>query len=173
MKRSLPFSLIAVTCVVLVGCDRCSKKADPAATTAAIDQPAATDPATAAQTEGAAAPAAAAPAAEAPAELEKTDIKEGTGAEAQKDKKVSVFYTGSLLNGTVFDSSKDRSSPFSFVLGTGSVIAGWDQGIEGMKEGGKRKLVIPAKLAYGERAVGGVIPPNSTLVFEIELIKVE
>jgi len=73
----------------------------------------------------------------------------------------------------VFDSSKDRSSPFSFVLGTGSVIAGWDQGIEGMKEGGKRKLVIPAKLAYGERAVGGVIPPNSTLVFEIELIKVE
>ena len=173
MKRSLPFSLIAVTCVVLVGCDRCSKKADPAATTAAIDQPAATDPATAAQTEGASAPAAAAPAAEGPAELEKTDIKEGTGAEAQKGKKVSVFYTGSLLNGTVFDSSKDRSSPFSFVLGTGSVIAGWDQGIEGMKEGGKRKLVIPAKLAYGERAVGGVIPPNSTLVFEIELIKVE
>jgi len=173
MKRSLPFSLIAVTCVVLVGCDRCSKKADPAATTAAIDQPAATDPATAAQTEGAAAPAAAAPAAEAPAELEKTDIKEGTGAEAQKGKKVSVFYTGSLLNGTVFDSSKDRSSPFSFVMGSGGVIAGWDQGIEGMKEGGKRKLVIPAKLAYGERAVGGVIPANSTLVFEIELVKVE
>jgi len=164
MKKSLPFSLIAVACVILAGCDRCSKKADPAATTAAIDQPATTT---------------AAPAAEAPKDvvgdgtLQITEIKEGTGAEAQKGKKVSVFYTGSLTNGTVFDSSKDRSSPFNFVLGSGMVIAGWDQGVEGMKEGGKRKLVIPAKLAYGERAVGGVIPPNSTLVFEIELVKVE
>ena len=171
MKKSLPFSLIAVACVILAGCDRCSKKADPAATTAAMDQPATTNPATTAQS--------AAPAAEAPKEvaddgtLQITEIKEGTGAVAQKGKKVSVFYTGLLTNGTVFDSSKDRSSPFNFVLGSGMVIAGWDQGVEGMKEGGKRKLVIPAKLAYGERAVGGVIPPNSTLVFEIELVKVE
>ena len=105
--------------------------------------------------------------------LQITDIKSGNGAVAAEGKKVSVNYTGTLLNGTKFDSNKDRGTPFSFVLGSGMVIAGWDQGLKGMKEGGVRKLVIPPNLAYGNRSVGGVIPPNSTLVFEIELLKVE
>lgn len=105
--------------------------------------------------------------------LKVTDVKVGSGAEAVDGKKVTVHYTGTLENGTKFDSSRDRGSPFPFVLGSGMVIAGWEQGVKGMKEGGIRKLVIPPNLAYGNRSVGGVIPPNSTLLFEIELLKVE
>ena len=82
-------------------------------------------------------------------------------------------YTGWLTNGTKFDSSKDHGQPFSFQLGGGQVIKGWDEGVDGMKVGGKRKLTIPPELAYGSRAVGGVIPPNSTLVFEVELLGVK
>jgi FKBP-type peptidyl-prolyl cis-trans isomerase len=106
-------------------------------------------------------------------ELVITDVKVGKGPEAVDGKKVTVHYTGTLENGTKFDSSKDRGTPFPFILGSGMVIAGWEKGVLGMKEGGVRKLVIPSHLAYGERSVGGVIPPNSTLVFEIELLKVE
>ncbi len=106
-------------------------------------------------------------------ELVITDVKVGKGPEAVDGKKVTVHYTGTLENGTKFDSSKDRGTPFPFILGSGMVIAGWEKGVIGMKEGGVRKLVIPSHLAYGERSVGGVIPPNSTLVFEIELLKVE
>jgi FKBP-type peptidyl-prolyl cis-trans isomerase len=97
----------------------------------------------------------------------------GTGDEAVAGKTVFVNYTGTLENGTKFDSSYDRGEPIEFVLGTGRVIKGWDMGIAGMKVGGKRRLVIPADLAYGNRAVGGVIPANAVLVFEVELVGVK
>lgn len=96
----------------------------------------------------------------------------GTGAEAVAGRKVSVHYTGWLTNGSKFDSSKDRNDPFDFPLGAGHVIKGWDEGVQGMKEGGVRKLTIPPQLGYGARGAGGVIPPNATLVFEVELLKV-
>lgn len=108
------------------------------------------------------------------AKLETTDIQVGTGAEAVDGKNVTVHYTGTLKSdGSKFDSSLDRGEPFSFVLGTGQVIQGWDQGVAGMKVGGKRKLVIPAALAYGEQSPSPAIPPNSDLVFEVELLGVE
>ncbi len=100
------------------------------------------------------------------------DIQVGTGAEAKAGNKVSVHYVGTLTNGNKFDSSRDRGKPFEFSLGAGQVIKGWDQGVAGMKIGGKRKLTIPPHLGYGARGAGGVIPPNATLVFEVELIKV-
>ena len=96
----------------------------------------------------------------------------GTGDEAKQGKLVSVHYTGWLTNGTKFDSSKDRGQPFQFPLGRGHVIQGWDEGVQGMKVGGKRKLTIPAALGYGTRGAGGVIPPNATLLFEVELLGV-
>ncbi|MFV9473628.1 FKBP-type peptidyl-prolyl cis-trans isomerase [Advenella sp. RU8] len=100
------------------------------------------------------------------------DIEAGTGEEAKSGQHVTVHYTGWLLdNGKKFDSSKDRNQPFSFPLGAGHVIKGWDQGVAGMKIGGKRKLTIPASLGYGSRGAGGVIPPNATLVFEVELLE--
>lgn len=105
-------------------------------------------------------------------ELKVEDLKPGTGTEAQKGKKITVNYLGTLVDGTKFDSSYDRDQPFSFVLGSGQVIAGWDQGLIGMKVGGKRKLIIPPNLGYGNQAVGN-IPPNSTLIFEVELLSVE
>lgn len=101
------------------------------------------------------------------------DAQVGTGAEAVTGKVVSVHYTGWLTNGTEFDSSRKRGVPFEFKLGDRKVIAGWDQGVVGMKVGGKRKLTIPPQLAYGEKGIGGVIPPNATLVFEVELMGVQ
>jgi peptidylprolyl isomerase/FKBP-type peptidyl-prolyl cis-trans isomerase FkpA len=101
------------------------------------------------------------------------ETKVGTGAEAVTGNSVMVHYTGWLTNGTKFDSSKDRKEPFSFQLGAGQVIKGWDQGVAGMKVGGVRKLTIPPDLGYGASgAGGGLIPPNSTLVFEVELLGV-
>ncbi|HXI83115.1 MAG TPA: FKBP-type peptidyl-prolyl cis-trans isomerase [Verrucomicrobiae bacterium] len=105
-------------------------------------------------------------------ELKIEDTKVGTGAEAAAGKQVTVHYTGWLTDGTKFDSSKDHGQPFSFQLGAGQVIKGWDQGVAGMKVGGIRKLTIPSSLGYGERGAGGVIPPNATLVFEVELLGV-
>jgi FKBP-type peptidyl-prolyl cis-trans isomerase len=104
--------------------------------------------------------------------LEINDVTVGTGAEAKAGDKVTVHYTGTLLDGTVFDSSKTRGTPFEFTLGAGQVIKGWDEGVLGMKVGGARKLVIPPDLAYGARQVGP-IPPNSTLTFVVELLKIE
>lgn len=105
-------------------------------------------------------------------ELKIEDLKIGSGAEAVSGKAVTVNYRGTLTDGTQFDSSYDRGTPFTFNLGAGEVIQGWDMGVKGMKIGGKRKLTIPSELGYGARAVGS-IPPNSTLVFEVELLKVE
>ena len=98
------------------------------------------------------------------------DTVVGEGAEAQAGQFVTVHYTGWLTNGSKFDSSKDRNDPFQFPLGRGHVIKGWDEGVQGMKIGGTRKLTIPAELGYGARGAGGVIPPNATLVFEVELL---
>lgn len=107
-------------------------------------------------------------------ELQIIDEVAGTGASAAAGDSVTVNYVGSLTNGTVFDASANHGTTgFTFALGAGQVIKGWDQGIAGMKEGGKRKLVIPAALAYGNQAVGNVIPANSTLIFEVELLKVQ
>jgi FKBP-type peptidyl-prolyl cis-trans isomerase FkpA len=115
-----------------------------------------------------------------PKELQKIDVKQGTGAEAQTGKVVIVNYTGWLYDATApdgkgkkFDSSLDRKVPFGFFLGEGKVIKGWDQGVVGMKTGGRRMLIIPADLGYGERGAGGVIPPNATLIFDIDLLEVK
>jgi FKBP-type peptidyl-prolyl cis-trans isomerase FkpA len=112
--------------------------------------------------------------------LMQADIQLGTGAEATNGKRLSMHYTGWLYNpgepknrGTKFDSSLDRGEPFSFVLGQGQVIRGWDVGVAGMKVGGKRTLVIPSSMGYGARGAGRVIPPNATLVFEVELLGVQ
>ena len=108
--------------------------------------------------------------------LKYTDTTVGTGAEATSGHKVSVHYTGWLYNndkkGAKFDSSLDRGQPFSFPLGGHQVTQGWDEGVAGMKVGGKRELTIPPELGYGSRGAGGVIPPNATLLFEVELLKV-
>jgi FKBP-type peptidyl-prolyl cis-trans isomerase len=101
------------------------------------------------------------------------DLKPGTGAEAKAGNKVKVHYTGWLTDGKKFDSSVDRGEPFEFKLGSGMVIKGWDEGVAGMKIGGKRQLQIPANLAYGARGAGGVIPPNANLIFDVELLGVE
>lgn len=115
-----------------------------------------------------------------PTELKKIDVKQGTGAEAVSGKPVVVHYTGWLFDpakpdnkGNKFDSSRDRGQPFSFPLGGGRVIKGWDEGVAGMKVGGQRTLVIPANMAYGERGAGGVIPPNAVLIFDVELLEVK
>lgn len=115
-----------------------------------------------------------------PTELTKIDVKQGTGAEAVTGKPVIVHYTGWLYDpakpdnkGNKFDSSRDRQVPFGFILGAGKVIKGWDEGVVGMKAGGQRTLVIPPSYGYGERGAGGVIPPNATLIFDVELIEVK
>ncbi|MDB9511867.1 FKBP-type peptidyl-prolyl cis-trans isomerase [Kamptonema animale CS-326] len=107
-----------------------------------------------------------------PSGLKYTEIKEGDGAEPKTGQTVVVHYTGTLENGTKFDSSRDRGSPFQFKIGVGQVIKGWDEGVGTMKVGGRRKLIIPPELGYGARGAGGVIPPNATLIFDVELLKI-
>ncbi len=105
-------------------------------------------------------------------ELKIEELAPGSGAEAKAGMTVDVHYTGWLTTGTKFDSSLDRGKPFSFKLGAGQVIKGWDQGVVGMRVGGKRRLTIPSHLAYGDRGFPGAIPPGATLVFEVELLGV-
>jgi FKBP-type peptidyl-prolyl cis-trans isomerase len=113
-------------------------------------------------------------------ELKKIDVKQGTGAEAVAGRPVLVHYTGWLYDpsaeggkGAKFDSSRDRGVPFGFFLGAGKVIKGWDEGVAGMKTGGQRTLIIPPSMGYGARGAGNVIPPNATLIFDVELIEVK
>jgi FKBP-type peptidyl-prolyl cis-trans isomerase FkpA len=108
-----------------------------------------------------------------PSGLQYDDLAVGEGAAASSGHYVTVHYTGWLADGKKFDSSLDRGDPFAFNLGKGQVIAGWDEGVQGMKVGGKRKLTIPPDLGYGQFGAGGVIPPNATLLFEVELLGVE
>src|SRR2546429_994998 len=115
-----------------------------------------------------------------PSELKKIDVKQGNGAEAVSGKPVIVHYTGWIYDdskpdkkGAKFDSSRDRQVPFGFFLGAGKVIRGWDEGVVGMKVGGQRTLIIPPAMGYGERGAGGVIPPNATLIFDVELLEVK
>jgi FKBP-type peptidyl-prolyl cis-trans isomerase len=115
-----------------------------------------------------------------PNELQKIEVKQGGGAEAVSGRPVVVHYTGWIYDeskpdkkGAKFDSSRDRGTPFGFPLGGGKVIKGWDEGVVGMKVGGQRTLVIPPQMGYGERGAGGVIPPNATLIFDVELLEVK
>ncbi len=108
-----------------------------------------------------------------PSGLKYVELKEGTGATPQTGQTVEVHYVGTLENGTKFDSSRDRGQPFSFKIGVGQVIKGWDEGLSTMKVGGRRQLIIPSELGYGARGAGGVIPPNATLLFDVELLGVK
>lgn len=108
-----------------------------------------------------------------PSGLQYIDVVQGTGDEARAGQRVTVHYTGWLTNGQKFDSSRDRNDPFQFGLGRGQVIAGWDNGVQGMRVGGQRRLIIPPDLGYGPQGAGGVIPPNATLIFDVELLKVQ
>ncbi|MBI3637943.1 MAG: FKBP-type peptidyl-prolyl cis-trans isomerase [Candidatus Rokubacteria bacterium] len=110
---------------------------------------------------------------ETPSGLRYVEIQVGTGAQPKTGDSVRVHYTGWLENGTKFDSSRDRGEPLEFPVGRGRVISGWDEGVESMKVGGKRKLIIPSNLGYGTLGAGGIIPPNATLIFEVELVGIK
>jgi peptidylprolyl isomerase len=107
-----------------------------------------------------------------PSGLQYIEVVPGTGDEARTGQRVTVHYTGWLTNGTKFDSSRDKNRPFPFNLGAGGVIRGWDEGVAGMRVGGQRRLIIPPNLGYGASGAGGVIPPNATLIFDVELLQV-
>lgn len=160
------FLVLALLALALAGCQKTQSDATSATPTAGaptgMSGAATTTPPSAATTKEVTMPTG----------LKYEDVVVGTGAEAQKGKRVSVHYTGRLQDGTKFDSSLDRGEPYTFVLGSGSVIQGWDEGLVGMKVGGKRKLTIPPSMGYGPSGMGP-IPPNATLLFDCELMDVQ
>src|SRR6185437_13830433 len=160
------FGLIGITALAVIALGACTKHEQAQNTTAPATNQAAT-------TQQAVAPASTTTTQAPVTELQVQDIKVGNGAEAKPGKIVTVHYTGTLTDGKKFDSSLDRGQPFKFHLGAGEVIQGWDKGLVGMKVGGERKLIIPPQMAYGERGAGGVIPPNATLIFDVQLLAVE
>jgi len=162
----------AMLILALAGCQNEKTSTPSTSSTPETTTDAASGAAPAMTEESQASPAPAADEVSLPGGLKVQDIVVGTGAEAKDGMKVSVHYTGWLTDGTKFDSSLDRGQPFPFTLGTGAVIKGWDQGVKGMRVGGKRRLTIPPDLAYGERGYPPVIPPNAPLVFEVELLGV-
>jgi FKBP-type peptidyl-prolyl cis-trans isomerase len=165
MKNHLSTRLFVLAVVTVITASACTKKEEVKTTETTTTQ--ATNPSTAASMTGSTATTnAMAP------KVEMQDTVVGKGAEAVNGKSVTVHYTGTLKDGTKFDSSVDRKEPFTFTLGAGQVIKGWEQGIVGMKVGGKRKLTIPPELAYGANAVGA-IPANSVLIFDVELLEVK
>lgn len=162
MRKNISLVTFTITSVlVLAFAGACTKKdgqPTAAATTPAPTETAAvTAPASAAATDA----------------LKTEEIKVGDGAVAEAGKTVTVHYVGRLADGKQFDASADHGQPFTFNLGAGQVIKGWDQGVQGMKVGGKRKLIVPPSLGYGEAGAGNAIPPNATLTFEVELLKVQ
>lgn len=172
MRRHGPVATAAFVLLVLLACGAflvasCSEESGGAAASASPTQPPEASPSGARKHSGPVATD------EEATELQIEDIEAGTGAEAKTGDTVTVHYTGWLTDGTQFDSSVDRGEPFTFVLGQGDVIQGWDQGVAGMKVGGTRRLVIPSDLAYGDAGAGDVIPPGATLVFEVELLDVQ
>lgn len=160
----LAAALLVVGALALVGCSGDKTQAETESTT--------TEPATDQAAEPTEPEATEPVAGETVSELIIEDTKVGKGAVAEAGKLITVHYTGYLTDGTKFDSSVDAGKPFSFTLGGGEVIAGWDQGFDGMKVGGKRKLTIPADLAYGADGIPGVIPGGATLIFDVELLDV-
>lgn len=175
--------LVAAFGAYATGCGRSQQESGKAAAAqgapADTGHPAADDSSSASAQTGTAEPGVTAPSS-APAKLDMTDIKTGTGPAIKTGQTAVVHYTGWLYTeaapekkGTKFDSSRDRNEPFSFPLGGGHVIQGWDQGVAGMQVGGQRRLVIPPELGYGASGAGGVIPPNATLVFDVELIGIK
>jgi len=166
-KRSSLALLAALMMVAALSVTGCSKPATPAETpaaTAPAEQPAAEAPAPAPAT---------GPVTKDVTKLVIKDTKVGTGAEATAGKSVTVNYTGYLTDGTKFDSSLDSGQPFTFNLGGGEVIKGWDEGVAGMKVGGTRTLTIPPAMGYGDQGAGGAIPPGATLLFEVQLLAVK
>ena len=161
-KRISLWLLIGLALLAAVSAAGCGAKSESAAPSSQTE-PAQTEPAAPQQ-------AAPAPTAEDVTELKIEDLTVGKGAEAKSGDLVTVHYTGWLTDGTKFDSSVDSGQPFQFTLGEGKVIPGWEEGVAGMKVGGKRKLTIPPDMGYGAQGAGGVIPPNATLVFEVELL---
>jgi peptidylprolyl isomerase len=151
--RRISFAFVGLSVAVLLGCSQASQEPVPTTPkTAEAEKPAAEQSASG---------------------LTITDVVVGTGVVAEPGKAVSVHYRGTLTDGKEFDASRPRGEPFTFELGAGQVIRGWDEGVKGMKVGGKRKLLIPPDMAYGEQGAGGVIPPNATLEFEVELLDVK
>jgi FKBP-type peptidyl-prolyl cis-trans isomerase len=183
MNRLVLLSLTLAAVLFLLGCERRKTEtttAAPKETTVAQKPPEKPAAPEAKPGEGKAVAAArklgtpsANPVVKTPSGLEYIDVKEGAGAVAQAGQTAKVHYTGWLVTGQKFDSSVDRGQPFSFRLGAGQVIRGWDEGVAGMKPGGIRKLIVPPTLGYGSQAVGGVIPANSTLIFEVQFISAQ
>ncbi len=169
MKKKLLLLLVAaLTMLAAASMTGCGQKAEEPAAEAPAEQTVPAEDAADAPED----PAASAPAADAVTELVIEDLEEGDGAEAKAGDNVTVHYTGWLTDGTKFDSSLDRGEPFTFDLGQGYVIKGWDEGVAGMKVGGKRKLTIPSDMGYGDAGAPPSIPGGATLVFEVELLSV-